>query len=145
MPTTTFRSDVATNVAALLATYATAHPTMLRATARRRPSSFATGEFPIAYLASRDERIDHTAGTRGREMTVAVEIVDMLVDSVESADRMDDLVDGLLDMFTTNYHGAATGTILEPIGVEDGELVVGDAVYAMGRITLRVRIREGRS
>lgn len=145
MPTTTFRADVAAGVKTLLDVYMAANPTLLRSTAIRRPSSFATGELPCAYVGNRSEALTHDAGTRGREMTVAVEIVDWLSDSVETAARFDLLVDDLLDIFTGAPHGVSAGTILEPVGVEDDELTAGETVLAVGRILLRIRVLEGRS
>lgn len=147
MPTSTFRNDVAIGVTGILATYQAAHPTLIRSTARRRPSSLASTELPCAYLAGRTEKLDHDSGTRSRDMLVAVEVADTLVDSVEAAERMDVLVDGLLDAFTAAPHGVSAGTVLEPVGAEDDELPIGQgaALLAIGRITLRIRIMEGRS
>src|SRR5687767_8069568 len=97
MPTTARTAAVAAVKAVLVARKATS-PTLLRAIYNARPGSFP--ETPCAYIAGRSETITYDANTRARTFNgLEVVIVDTLNDSIETADRMDVLIDLLVDDF----------------------------------------------
>ena len=122
MPATTFRSDLVAALKTVLDAQVTATPTQLRAVYRARPGAFS--ELPCAYVGSRDERITYTAGQRTRTFAgLSVVLVDTFTDGTEVSDRMDDLVDLLVDRFTTNYAAVAGGgSITQLSSVTDTEL-----------------------
>ena len=133
----------------ILSAQQTATPTQLRAVYRARPGSFS--ETPCAYVGSRDEAITYTAGQRTRTFAPTVVIVDTFSDATESGDRVDDLVDLLVDRFTDAYAAVPGGnSLLELTSVTDTELEVrGDANTAIYRAAVlgfdRTFITEGRT
>lgn len=136
----TFRSDAAAALLGLLTTYQTANPTLLRKVSRTRPSS--VGETPAAWIGDLSESIRHTANIRQRTFTIPVVIVDQLADSDETADRMDDLVDALIDVFTAAPHAVSGATLVEPTGVTEVEI---DGPFHGVAIAVSGLIQEGRT
>jgi hypothetical protein len=142
MPTT-FRQDLRAALVAVLTEFRVENPGLLRAVHAARPESL--GELPAAYVGPFAETITHTAGTRERAMRPSVLVVDTLEENAETAQRLDVLVDLLVDRFTANVRRIGT-SIIEPVSVTDGELAVGDAFYRTVEIGFdRTSIREGRS
>jgi hypothetical protein len=140
---TTFRHDVAANIKTnVLDVYQAANPTLLRAVYRARPSQI--GETPCAWIGDRSEQLTHDSGTRGRTMLVQVVLCDTITDNGETLDRIDPLVDALLDALTALPHGVTSGTVLDPVGVDDADIPFGTVNYFGTVITVRVRILEGR-
>ncbi len=134
MAATTFRSDAVAAVRTVLLAQQTATPTLLRAVYSARPGSFP--ETPCAYIANRDEDIAYTAQTRTRTATgLTVVIVDTLIDASEEGDRMDDLIDLLVDRFTLAKAGIpGGGGRLQLANVRDTDIVLsGDT----GAVTYR--------
>lgn len=121
---TTFRSDIVAALVTILQTTATAHPTLLRKVHSSRPGSFA--ELPVAWVGPRSEDITHDSGTRTRTFSgLTVTVADNY--STESGpDRLDDLVDILVDAFTAGV-SAVAGTILECTSVADSDIEVSGA------------------
>jgi hypothetical protein len=77
-----------------------------------------------------------------------VEVTDQVPDSLEAAARMDLLVDAILDYLTAAYHMASGTSIVEPIGVSDGDsgaIGEGQNLYWYSQvITFRAYVAEGR-
>lgn len=121
MPTT-FRSDVVAATLAVLTAQKASTPTALRAVSSSRPGSFP--ELPAAYIAGRDERITYSGQLRTRTMIgLSVVLVDVYADNTESGDRLDDLVDLLVDRFTAAYaQVSGGGSILALSSVSDTEV-----------------------
>jgi len=119
---TTFRSDTVAGVLTILNAQITATPTQLRKAYSSRPGSFP--ETPCAYIGGRDETITYTAGTRARTMTgLTVTVVDVFADATETGDRLDDLVDLLVDRFTAAHSAITSGqSILQLSTVTDTEV-----------------------
>lgn len=152
---TTFRSDLVAGVLSVLTAQKAATPTLLRAVYPARPGSFS--ETPCAYIGARDETITHGGGSAGyglrtRTFTgLSVVIVDALPDPTQTIDRLDDLVDALVDRFTAAYAVVAGGSsILEMTGVSDTDVEVagvnGPIVYRGCVLTFgRTFISEGRT
>lgn len=136
---TTFRSDVTGAIETLLTTFQTSNPTLLRDFHRSRPAAVA--ETPSAWVGDIAEAIQHTSGVRRRAFTIPVVIVDQLSDSSETATRMDDLVDLLIDLFTANPHAIAN-TLIEPVGVTEVEI---DGPFHGVAINVAGLIQEGRT
>ena len=151
MAATTFRSDVVAALRTVLLARKAASPTLLRAVYNARPGSFP--ETPCAYIAGRNERITYTAQTRARTMVgLEVVIVDTLSDASETEDRMDDLIDLLVDDFTAAKHGVAGGGgLLQLTSITDADVTLtGDvaityrgAVLGFGDSANPTFIREG--
>lgn len=142
-PNSTFRVDLVDALYDLLVAYQTANPTLLRKVYRTRPGAFQ--ELPSAFVGPRAETITHTAGTRERAIDPTVVVVDSFTDNVETGDRMDVLMDDLVDVFTAGVRQIGT-SIIEPTGVNPGELEASGAIYRAEVISFaRTSIREGRS
>lgn len=119
---TTFREDVRSAINATLTAWKAANPTLLRKVWQARPDSFTLGDLPCAVVGNLTERIQTTNGIRQRQMDgFTVELVDRSPENTEAALRSDLLVDGLLDYITAAYHMASGTSIVEPIGVSDGD------------------------
>lgn len=142
---TTFRHDLVAALKTTLDAYVVANPTLLRAAYRTRPAS--VHETPMAYIGGRSESIVHDSGTRTRTFAPTVVIVDVLADNQETGDRMDIVVDALVDIFTANPHAVSGSTLLEQTGVDDVDLDWGGGViYRAAVLTFaRCSIQEGRS
>lgn len=143
--TTTFRSDIVAGMLTMVQAFITANPTQLKTVVRVRPMSL-TGEFPRAYLDLRTESITHANGIRTRTMSPSVVVVDQLTSNDETLDRLDDLVDLLVDWFT-GYPHIVTGTVWDAMTVSDEseELAEGKPTAAV-RFTFRnIELIEGRT
>lgn len=142
-PNSTFRVDLVDALYDLLKAYQTANPTLLRAAYRTKPGAFS--ETPAAFVGSREETITHTAGTRERAINPSVVVVDTFTDNVETGDRMDILIDDLVDVFTAGVRQIGNA-LIEPTAVVPGELEMPGAIYRAEAIQFaRTSIREGRS
>lgn len=142
-PNSTFRADLVDALYDLLVAYQTANPTLLRKVYRARPAAF--GELPAAFVGPRNETIKHTAGARERAIDPSVIVVDTFTDNVETGDRMDILMDDLVDVFTAGVRQLGNA-IIEPTGVLPGELEASGAIYRAETIQFgRTSIMEGRS
>lgn len=139
----TARTVVVTQVKALLDTWIAANPTLLRQCWRSRPAKVA--ETPFAFIGGRNEALRHDSGTRDRTFTIQVVLVDTLTDNIESGDRIDPLVDLLVDLFTANPHAVSATTVIEPVGVEDVEIEYPPVIYRASAISLRFIESLGRN
>lgn len=131
---TTFRSDIVAAIRTVLLAQQTSTPTLLRAIYNARPGSFP--ETPCAYIANRNERITYGSQLRTRTFIgLEVTIVDSLIDASETTDRMDDLVDLLVDRFTAAYaQVGGGGSLLQLTSITDADVVLsGDT----GSVTYR--------
>lgn len=150
---TTFRVDVVAAIRTVLLARQTTSPTLLRAVYNARPGSFP--ETPCAYIGARNERITYTAQTRERAMVgLEVVIVDNLIDASQVEDRMDVLIDLLVDDFTAAYAAVSGGGgLLQLTSVTDadvtltGEQIVNyrGSVLGFGDTANPTFIREGRA
>jgi|SRR3990167_694216 len=124
---TTFRSDIVAAVVAVLTAQQTATPTQLRAIYSSRPGSFP--ETPCAYVGARDEVIRYSGQLRTRTFVgLTVTLVDTFADPTQAGDRLDDLVDLLVDRFTAAYaQVAGGGSILGLSRITDTEIEVASA------------------
>ena len=143
--TTTFRSDIAGGLHTILTGFAAANPTLLRRAFRARPASWTT-DTPCAWVETRNETVTHDSGLRMRAMTPSVVVVDRLTDNIETMDRMDDLVDALLDYLTANPH-IASNTVWDQLTITDetDQLPDGSWITAVRFSFGNVNVREGRS
>lgn len=145
---TTFRQDVHAGITTTLHDFQTANPTLLRAVWHARPASFTLGELPCAVMGNMTESISIANGVRQRRMDgFTVEIVDRAPDSQEADDRMNALVDAILDYLTAAYHMASGRSIVEPIAVTDGDTGINEATnlaWYSNVITFRAYVMEGR-
>ena len=142
-PNSTFRVDLVDALYDLLIVYQTANPTLLRKVYRTRPAAFQ--ELPAAFVGPRNETITHTSGTRERAIAPSVVVVDTFTDNEEMGDRMDILMDDLVDVFTAGVRQIGNA-IIEPTAVAPGELEASGAIYRAEVIGFaRTSIREGRS
>ncbi len=150
---TTFRADVVGAIRAVLLARQVTSPALLRAVYNARPGSFP--ETPCAYIAGRSERITYSGQTRERAMVgLELVIVDTLIDASQVEDRMDVLVDLLVDDFTAAYAAVSGGGgLLQLTSVTDADVVLtGEtavtyrgAVLGFGDPANPTFIREGRA
>jgi hypothetical protein len=121
---TTFRSEIVAAIRAVFIARMNASPTLLRAVYNARPGAFP--ETPCAYIGPRDERIRFAGQTRTREFNgLTAVVVDSLPDASEEADRMDDLIDLLVDDFTAAVR--VGGGLLQITSVSDADIVLNGA------------------
>ena len=140
---TTFRTDVADGLLAVLNTFITANPTLLKRAYRARPSGFP--DLPAAYIADRSEDITHDSGTRTRTMSgLSFMVVDEITDNLETMARFDTLIDLLVDAITASPQLGTTG-IWSRLTVTDQEVEYGDYVLKGVRFAFPdISIMEGR-
>lgn len=139
----TIRAQTRANLKVFLDDFKAAQPTLLQ-TYRNRPASF--GSTPCAYVGGISEpRILHTAGIRQRDIEASLVLVDTLTDNEETADRLDVLVDALIDALTAQPHVVDPETVQAPTRVEPVELDAGGVPYAAVVVTALVQAQEGRT
>lgn len=140
---TTFRRDLRAALYGVLFEFHAQNTDLLRAVYTARPEGIS--ELPAAWVGNIDETITHTSGTRERALRPSVVIVDNLAENTSTLDRLDILVDELVDRFTAAVRRIPT-TVIEPVSVTDGEFTIGDTTYRTVEIGFdRTSIREGRS
>ena len=147
---TTFRQDVRAGIVATFAAFRLANPTLLRKIWRVRPESFTLGDLPAMTVGNLTESIFTGNSKRQRSMDAfTVEITDRVADNTEASDRGDMLVDAIMDYLTAAYHMASGTSIVEPIGVTDGDsgaIGEGQNLYWYSQvITFRAYVAEGRT
>ena len=142
---TTFRADSVAGLMTVLNAYKTAHPTLLRGVYSARPGG-AAFEKPCAYVGSRDEQVSHDSGTRTRTLSgLQVVVLDTFPDNAQNADRMDVLVDGLLDAFTAAPHALGGNSVVSVTSIADTEVQMGEAIYRGAVFTFGTAVaQEGR-
>jgi hypothetical protein len=133
---TTARADAVAKIKAVLVARKALSPTLLRAIYNARPGSFP--ETPCAYISGRSETINYSAQVRQRVFTgLEVVLVDTLQDAIETEDRMDVLVDLLVDDFwnATPFYSGGGQVLLG--SVTDADVVLtgpGDPVTYRGAV-----------
>lgn len=145
MPNTTFRQDAVAGLMTVLNAYKTAHPTLLRGVYSARPGGSAF-EKPCAYVGGRDEVVTHDSGIRTRTLTgLQVIVLDTFPDNAQGADRMDVLVDGLLDAFTAAPHALGGNSVASVTSIADTEVQMEAAIYRGVILTFGTAVaQEGR-
>lgn len=129
---TTARVDFVAAQMTILNAQKAATPTLLRAVWSSRPGNF--NELPLAFIGNRDESLEWDAGTRTRTFNgLTVSLVDNFTDSQQDSDRMDVLVDLLVDRYNDAVQAVGRGSILELTNINDYEL----AEDVKGQITYR--------
>jgi hypothetical protein len=136
MMATTFRTDIAAGIEAVLVAFRTANPTLLLGVHRARPESFP--DLPAAYIDHRPEAITT------RTMQPSVVVVRRITNNAETMAAFDTLVDLLVDAFTASPQ-FAPDTIWDQLTVADEDAPFGDYDFAAVRFTFGdVSIMEGR-
>lgn len=113
---TTWRVDLRAALVGILEDQSTATPTLLRKVHPNRPGSF--GELPCAYVSNLPERITYDAQTRTRRSAPQVIVVDAYRDNQQTGDSLDQLVDFLVERFTTDVQ-RIPNTIIELVSIND--------------------------
>lgn len=133
MTATTWRADLVAALVAILNDQRTATPTLLRKVYASQPGAF--NELPVAYVGARPEAITHDASTRTRTIQTEVWVVDTYAgDNVQDGDRMDQLVDALVDRFDVPGNVQRVGSsIIELTSVTDTDYPVTNPVT--GQVT----------
>lgn len=128
---------------ASLATFQAANPTLLVGISASRPKSLNSVSMPFAFVGDRDESMDVGAHIRTRTFSgLQIIVCDIMPSNAEAEARIDFVVDGLVDLFTKNFHSASARAITQPSGVngyqppEEGvycQLIsIGDSTSTMG-------------
>ena len=106
---TTARVDTATGLLAILDGLKASGD--LEETFSARPGSFARPT-PFGYVDLGDEQVSHDAGTRTRVFPASLVIADRLTENAESTERMNALVDKVLDAITAHAHVSVPGGVV---------------------------------
>jgi hypothetical protein len=127
----TWRNTIRNNTETQLTDYEAANPTLLKGVKRARPGSFP--ETPFAYIGDIRLTFQHTAGSV-RTVTdgeVDIHLILDTVDSVESKDELDDLVDGLTDYLSNDAqkHYLGSNIAFDTLSSSDTSESVGSVVY----------------
>lgn len=126
---TTFRADVVAGLVTVLTSYRTSNPSLLRGIYSARPDGPAF-EKPCAYIGNRGESVRVDSGIMTRTLTPEVVLLDTFPVNEETLDRMDILVDDLVEAFVEAPHAAGANTVIgSTFTVTDTEIAMGDAVY----------------
>jgi len=147
---TTFREDVRAGIVTTLRAFQAANPDLVRQVWPVRAGSITLGDTPALVVGDLHETIATMQGVRQRTMDgFAVEVIDQAPDNLEASNRMDLLVDAVMDFLTAAYHSASGTSIVEPIGVEDGAASLGgegqNLAYYGQTIRFRGYVMEGRT
>lgn len=119
---TTFREDVRSGIVSTLRAFQAANPDLVRQVWPVRSQNVVLGDFPALTVGDLTESIATSNGVRQRLMDgFSVTLTDVVPDSLEASNRGDLLVDAILDWLTAAYHMASPTSIVEPVGVSDGE------------------------
>lgn len=140
---TTFRRDLRAALHGVLVEFRVENPDLLRAAHKARPESI--GEVPAAWVGEIAETVTHDSGTRQRQATATVTLVDAIAENAATEDRLDILADELLDRYTEAVRRIGT-SIIEPVSIDPAEVEVNGAYYRALEIGFaRTFIVEGRS
>ena len=90
-------------LAAILAAFITANPTVVRKYWSEVPASL-NGEAAFVYQGPINETITHDAGTRSTLFRGTLGYVDFLADPEETNTRVNTFADFMREWFTANYH-----------------------------------------
>ena len=143
---TTFRQDVNNGLQTVLLGFQSANPTLLRKIYTERPGNVGSEELPAAWIDAQPESIKHDMGTRTRTQAPTVVVVDRTPAPEEFSDRINFLVDALIDAFTAYPHAASGTSIVQMTGVtevdiDEGGVHVSGVSLAFGE----VYVTEGRN
>jgi len=140
-----FRAQAVAGLMTTLNAYRTSNPTLLRGVYSARPAGPAF-EKPCVYIGSRDETIRHDSGIRTRTLAgLTIVVLDTFPDNVQTTDRMDILIDGLVDKITDTPHALGANTVTSVTSVVDSEVTMGEAIYRAAILTLASSVaQEGR-
>jgi hypothetical protein len=140
----TFRAQLRAGCKTVIDAVQAANPTLIAHTYEYRPDSIHT---PCIFVDNGIDQpnITHDAGTRARDLTAFVHIVNKLTRQDQAADEQDALVDLVVDAFTDNPRAASSATLIEPVSVTSHEESDGTASYACSVVSVRGRIIEGRT
>lgn len=146
---TTFREDVRNGIVTTLRAFQAANPDLVRQVWSVRPASTTLGDVPALVVGNLAETVSTANGVRQRQMDgFTVELIDVTPDNAEAANRMDLLVDAVMDWLTAAYHAASGTSIVEPIAVLDGADSLGgegqNLAYYGQTIQFRAYVAEGR-
>lgn len=145
MPNSTFRADTRARVVSVLTDFQNAYPNRLRRVWLARPES--SPDVPYVYVDLLSEDVTHDSGTRNRNLSgLSFVLVDRITTNIETADRLDETVDLLVDWLTARPQlGGDTG-IWSQLRVTDEDAPFGDYDYIGVRFSFPdISIMEGRS
>lgn len=139
-----FRQQQVAGLVTLLTTFRSANPTMLKSIRLTRPEAMA--DVPAAFVGARDEAVAQDGGLRTRRFATSIVLVDRVANNVETENRMDALIDAILDLLSANPHAASGQTIVSPTAVNEYALPEGQNVeYLANEIVLgETQTQEGR-
>lgn len=145
MPSSTFRADAVAGLLTVLNAYRTTNPTLLRGVYSARPDGTAF-EKPCAYVGTRNETVGHDSGIRTRTLSgLTVVVLDTFAVNAQTLDRMDVLVDGILDAFTAAPHALGGNSVTSVTSITDSEVQMGEAIYRAAIFTFGTSVaQEGR-
>ena len=144
---TGFRQALQTGIAAVVQTFATANPTIIRTVRTVRPRSMTTADLPVFYIGDMSETIATSQGVRSRTFSgFSAYLVDTLGEQIYSNDRMNFAADVLADLFSANVHAASGRSVFTHVGTQDAEIDEGGVIYpALEFLFAPTEVLEGRA
>lgn len=130
-----------------LSGFKAANPSLLNDVAITRPGALSKLAMPAVYIGARDETIAQLGQLQERTFSgLQAVLVDIVPDNAQAEARADDLVDALVDWFSTRYHAASGFSLLMLSSVtqaseEDGGVPYLAQVFTFGPSS----VTEGRS
>lgn len=145
MLASSFRQQVVSGVAAVLAAFQAANPTLLVQTMTARPRSGSAFTMPGAYIDARNESTVFMHDIRQTTLTTPVVVLVQISDNQQAEAQMDAIMDGLRDAFTLAYHAANAVSITSQAVATDTELPELGVPYLANVIGIVSTIAEGRT
>ena len=143
--TTGWRQALHAGLITTLTNYRTANPTIVHKVAHVRPSTFS-GDIPLFYLGAMDEEDTLTQGTWKRLIEAEVFYVDVQPDPEQLDNRVNFVVDTIMDTLAAAFHAADPRSIMEPqVLVEPRDFDEKGALYAAVMFKVRGYITVGRT
>lgn len=138
-----FRVDTRNAFKTGLDAFAAANPSLVDNAFKARPPSLAEQK-GIFISGIAEPRILHSAGVRQRDIEVSAVCWVQLSDNEETTDKLESMVDALMDYLTDNPHVISGYTVQQPIRVTPIELDEGGVIVPAIAITCVAQIQEGR-
>lgn len=139
-----FRRKCVVGVYGVLTSFVTANPTLLRTGRKARPKSLTNADLPCAWLDPRRETVTHGGSIRQTTLTVPVKVAVPVPDNAEAETLLDDILDGLRDAFTLNYHAVSGFAITGQDSADEFDEPEGGVPYLVNTLLVVNTIAEGR-
>jgi hypothetical protein len=138
-----FRRKCVVGINTVLTDFVAANPTLVRSVRKSRPKSLTNTDLPCVWLGVRREVVTHGSQIRQTTLTVPVSVAVPVPDNAEAELLLDDILDGLRDAFTLNYHAASGFAISAQEDADEADEPEGATPYLVNTIAIVNTIGEG--